>query len=98
MCDKAFTYRKGYNLWGIKHLVQAHHGSIYETQPLNQALEDAFSDGSLFGGRRYDGRPRTRVAVTAASAAGLRPVLFSNYNRLNTSEEKRLSTSAKFHS
>lgn len=78
-------------------MVVAHHGSIYETRPLQNALMTAFSDNYLFGGPRDDDTPQTKVAVTAASAAGLAPVVLSNYNRLGGHEEQRLPSITLLH-
>lgn len=69
-------------------MIVAHHGSIYETRPLQEALMGTFSDGYLFGGLRYNDTPQIKVAVTATSAAGLQPVVLSNYNRLGGDDEQ----------
>ena len=71
-------------------MIQAHNGSIYETQPLQKALMTAYSDNALFGGPRYEDNQPTKVAVTATSAAGLQPIVISNYNRINGKDEKRM--------
>ena len=68
-------------MWGW--IVSNYNHSIYETQPLQEALTTAFTDDQyLFGGRRGDSeRMDVKVAVTATSAAG-HSVVFANYNRL----------------
>ena len=86
MCKTAFTRRQLGNVPGIGWLVENYYYSRYETQPLQQALIDAFDlDDYLFGGLRVEG-PQTKVAVVATSTAGSSVVL-SNYNR--TCEDKR---------
>lgn len=88
LCEQVFTHRKGHRIPGIAQMIVAHHGSIYETRPLQEALMGTFSDGYLFGGLRYNDTPQIKVAVTATSAAGLQPVVLSNYNRLGGDDEQ----------
>ena len=85
LCETAFTRRQGGNLPGIGWLVESHHHSRYETQPLQNALKEAFEDDYLFGGPRIEGS-EVEVAVVATSSTGSTVVL-SNYNR--TCEDKR---------
>ena len=89
LCRKAFTARKGADLWGIGPIVEAYHHSRYETKPLEEGLKGIFTeDELLFGGQRRivaDGIP-LKTAVTATTFAGDRAVVFANYNR--SSSEK----------
>lgn len=91
LCDQAFTPRKGHGIWGLAHMIQGHHGSIYRTQPLQEALRQVFTENSLFGGPRFEANQTSKVAVVTTSAAGLQPIVLSNYNRICGHEEKRLS-------
>lgn len=89
LCDQAFTPRKGHGIWGLAHMIQGHHGSIYRTQPLQEALRQVFTENSLFGGPRFEANQTSKVAVVTTSAAGLQPIVLSNYNRICGHEEKR---------
>ncbi|KAL9097592.1 MAG: hypothetical protein Q9165_000488 [Trypethelium subeluteriae] len=54
MCRKAFTPRKGTELWGIGPVIEAYHHSKYETKPLEDSLKEIFSnDELLFGGQHH---------------------------------------------
>lgn len=88
-CEQAFTLRKGMNIPGINLLVSNYNHSKYETQPLQQALIDAFTDEQyLFGGRQaHPTCANIKVAVTATSTVG-HPVVLANYNRLCTEKRK----------
>lgn len=44
LCTKAFTRRMGINLPGISLFVESYHHSKYETAPLQDALQQAFSE------------------------------------------------------
>jgi hypothetical protein len=68
---------------GLGWLVSNYNHSRYETQPLQEALQEAFTeDQYLFGGQRAEtGTINAKVAVTATSSAGTAIVL-ANYNRL----------------
>ena len=89
-CRKAFTARKGADLWGVGPMIGAWHHSKYETKPLEEGLKEVFTENELlFGGQRRiitNGSP-LKTAVTATTFAGDRAVVFANYNR--TSSEKR---------
>ncbi len=89
LCRPAFTPRKGHNIWGIARMIQASNGSIYSTQHLQQALQQAFSSDPLFGGQRLE-ETLSKVALTTTSAAGLQPIVLSNYNRAVDHEEKSM--------
>ena len=56
--------------------------SKYKTQDLEKVLLEAFGEEAMFGGvpEIPSGCPR-KVAVTAATEAGERAVIFANYNR-----------------
>jgi hypothetical protein len=68
---------------GFSWIVSNYNHSRYETQPLEEALVEAFSgDQYLFGGQRKEvSATSAKVAVTSTSAAGTAVVL-ANYNRL----------------
>jgi hypothetical protein len=70
------------NVPGIGWIVSNYNHSRYATQPLQEALMEAFSeDQYLFGGRHLETSANsTRVAVTSTSAAGT-VVIFANYDR-----------------
>ena len=60
-------------------IVESLHHSKYETEPLQQALQQAFSkDDFLFGGPRMINH-RTKVAVTATNSGSVS--VLANYNR-----------------
>ena len=84
LCSRAFTARTGSNIPGIGWLIENYNHSRYETQPLQEALMEAFSeDEYLFGGVRSRGLSGSsiKVAVTTTSTAGS-PVVLANYNRI----------------
>lgn len=63
----------------ISIFVENYHHSKYETAPLNQALQEAFSeDDYLFGGPR-EVNQQTKVAVTATTGGNVS--VLANYNR-----------------
>lgn len=68
---------------GLGWIVSNYNHSRYETQPLQEALLEAFGEEQyLFGGQRAEmGVINAKVAVTATSSAGTAIVL-ANYNRL----------------
>jgi hypothetical protein len=79
LCEKAFTRRVGINIPGMSMFIESLHQSRYETAPLQEALQQAFSkDDFLFGGPRMTNH-RTKVAVTATSSGTVS--LLANYNR-----------------
>lgn len=88
LCGKAFTSRTGSsNIPGVGFLVEMHNHSRYETQPLQEALIEAYNEDYLFGGPRGSGNFSQGsmsqikvVAVTSTSTSGNAMVL-SNYNR-----------------
>lgn len=73
------------NVPGLGWIVSNYNHSRYETQPLQEALLEAFGeDQYLFGGQRAEtGTIGAKVAVTATSSAGTAIVL-ANYNRLSS--------------
>lgn len=84
LCDQAFTPRKGSDLpFGVGWFIGNYNHSKYETTPLEEALQSAFSvDQYLFGGRRLTQHwsSATKVAVTA-TLPSKSAVLLANYNR-----------------
>jgi hypothetical protein len=79
LCEKAFTRRVGINIPGMSMIIESLHQSKYETAPLQQALQEAFSkDDYLFGGPRTTNH-RTKVAVTATNSGTVS--VLANYNR-----------------
>jgi patatin-like phospholipase/acyl hydrolase len=79
LCEKAFTRRVGMNIPGMSMIVESLHQSKYETAPLQQALQQAFSaEEYLFGGPRVTNH-RTKVAVTATNSGSVS--ILANYNR-----------------
>ena len=90
LCVKAFTRRLGSSIPGMSMIIESYHRSKYETAPLQEALQDAFSeDDYLFGGPRVT-NPRTKVAVTATTAGTVS--VLANYNR-NCSDKRECSLS-----
>ncbi|KAK5360276.1 hypothetical protein LTS13_010366 [Exophiala xenobiotica] len=86
LCDQAFTPRE-LQAPGLKQMTTLRHGSKYRTQPLRNALRQAFGNEDLYGGPKkghavYD----TKVAVTATSGTGDKPVLLANYSRQEENE------------
>ncbi len=73
-------------------MIEAHYHSKYETRPLQDSLSEAYSNDYLFGGPRWDSG-QAKVAVVAASAAGLQAVVLSNYNRIGGEQRCTLSRS-----
>lgn len=68
---------------GLGWIMSNYNHSKYETQPLQEALLEAFGENQyLFGGQRAEtGAINAKVAVTATSSAGT-SILLANYNRL----------------
>lgn len=90
LCDEAFKRRPGGELPIVGWFINNYNHSLYETEPLERALIDAFGDSEyLFGGRRTTELRgcAVKVAVTTVSAATGTPVVLANYNR--SSKEKR---------
>jgi hypothetical protein len=73
LSDKAFTPR----IPGLRF------GRKYRTRPFEKALQDVLGEESLlFGGEQNDFSSYfTRVAITATTDTGDKPVIFTNYNR-----------------
>jgi hypothetical protein len=74
LVSKAFTPRLvgGFGAFGTK----------YKTRAIEDALQEAFSDECLFGGK-HDASSSyyIKVAVTATTETGDQPVILTNYNR-----------------
>ncbi|KAF2475025.1 uncharacterized protein BDR25DRAFT_280671 [Lindgomyces ingoldianus] len=82
LCDQAFTPREFHDIWGLQHLATAHHGSIWETTPLYQALLESLGDSYLFGGcQDSDASYAARVAVTTTDEIASKGVIIANYCR-----------------
>jgi hypothetical protein len=72
LADKAFTPR----------LPGTRFGRRYKTKPFEKALQEAFKDECLFGGLHEEASSYyTKVAITATTDTGEKPVIFTNYNR-----------------
>lgn len=87
LCDQAFSPREFDNVGGLTQVTTLRHGSKYRTQPLLHALHHVFGEEHLYGGpqkahRAYD----TKVAVTATTGTGQKPVILANYSRQEESE------------
>jgi hypothetical protein len=85
MCRKAFTRRTLSAMPLVGFMVENYNHSRYETKPLEQTLQDAYTeDQYLFGGKRRStiSGSSVKVAVTATSLAGRTPIVFGNYNRV----------------
>ena len=81
LTDKAFTSR----LPGMRF------GHRYRTRPFEQALQEVFKDEFLFGGAHDESNSYfTRVAVTATTDTGEKPVILTNYNRGMETQGKAL--------
>jgi hypothetical protein len=81
LTDKAFTSR----LPGMRF------GHRYRTRPFEQALQEVFKDEFLFGGAPDESNSYfTRVAVTATTDTGEKPVILTNYNRGMETQGKAL--------
>lgn len=81
LSKQAFTSYMGSNLPMIGKLNEAIHQGQYNVKQLENALQTAFKDNVLFGGRRKATlglQPKT--AVTGTTLSG-RPVVLANYNR-----------------
>jgi hypothetical protein len=81
LTDKAFTSR----LPGMRF------GHRYRTRPFEQALQEVFKDEFLFGGDHDEPSSYfTRVAITATTDTGEKPVILTNYNREMETQRKHL--------
>lgn len=84
LCRKAFTRRIGSSWPGVGWLIDNYNHSKYETRPLEEMLQEAFSgDRYLFGSHSANNfySSSVKVAVTSTSTANGKPVVFANYNR-----------------
>jgi hypothetical protein len=88
LCRDIFTPWAGAGLPLIGTLVQEFHHSKYQTQPMERALKEVFSENRLlFGGLQekspgFGSRSRTvNVAVVATSVVCNKAFVLSNYNR-----------------
>lgn len=88
LCGQAFTPRRFSSIPGLSQLVESHFSSKYETRPFQRALMNVYSNGYLFGSPINNESHHTKVAVTAATAAGLKAIVLSNYNRVCEDERK----------
>jgi hypothetical protein len=72
----------------VGRVIRAFKHSHYETDAIEGALTEAFTeDASLFGGAAQDtGMPRIKVAVTAAAVST--SAVLSNYNRFPETSRK----------
>jgi hypothetical protein len=72
LANKAFTPRLPGKLFGRR----------YRTKPFEKALQETFRDECLFGGLHEEASSYyTKVAITATTDTGEKPVIFTNYNR-----------------
>lgn len=90
LCNRAFTPRDFHGIPFFKNFAFLHHHSFYKTRPFEAALQEAFGSGFLFHNGRGYASPRTRVAVTSATASGDKAVVIANYNRSRGGEEGKL--------
>lgn len=84
LCNQAFTRRPFSTFPGMSWAIDNFNYSKYQTAPLVEALQTAFTrDESLFGGTKqyYASKSVLKVAVTSASTTGS-AVVFANYSRL----------------
>lgn len=98
LCARAFTARIGSGIPGVGWLIENYNHSKYETQPLQEALMEAYSETEyLFGGVRSKDLfgSNTKVAVTSTSTAGCAVVL-ANYNRICRSKCMSMSVIISF--
>ena len=93
LCGRAFTPRDFHGIPFFRNLAFLHHHSFYKTRPFEAALQEAFGLGEMFQTGRSYGSPRTRVAVTSATASGDKAVVIANYNRRHYGEEGELKIS-----
>ncbi|KAI9701837.1 MAG: hypothetical protein M1836_001181 [Candelina mexicana] len=88
LCGSAFTPRRFSSIPVLSQMIESHFNSKYETRPLQRALMNVYSDDYLFGSPTIIDSHPTKVAITAATAAGLKSVVLSNYNRVCGDEQK----------
>ncbi|KAI0433875.1 acyl transferase/acyl hydrolase/lysophospholipase [Xylaria sp. FL1042] len=89
-----FTPRKG-QVHGFRHLQLLIQRSKYETKPIENPLQDALGDESLFGNRLKNGSHRLKVAVTTVTDAGTQALVLSNYNATDSSTSDTSSEKSK---
>lgn len=79
-------------------LVDSYNHSKYETAPLREALQTAFtSDQYLFGGQRYDQTPLSGVKVAVTTTLlSMSPVVVANYNRQSDDKCKKKESCLHF--
>lgn len=92
LCNRAFTPRDFHGIPFFKNFAFLHHHSFYKTRPFEAALQEAFGSGFLFHNGRGYASPRTRVAVTSATASGDKAVVIANYNRARGGEEGKCAS------
>lgn len=54
---------------------------MYKTRPLEKALQKYFEERPLFGGLNSQEGHMVKVAVTATTLMGQKPIVLANYNR-----------------
>jgi hypothetical protein len=86
LCMQAFTPRAGINIPGMSPIIESIHHSKYETRPLQEALQEAFTNNTYLFGGAGNLNSRTKVAVTATTS-GSTSVL-ANYNRCCSGKRK----------
>lgn len=66
-----------------------YHGGQYKTTPLTVALQKMFSDDFIFGGGHRCLKSQVKFAITSTTETGQQPVIFTNYNREQITDQQR---------
>jgi hypothetical protein len=80
-CKSAFTPRGSSHIPVINTLAALHHGSKYETRPLEKILVDQYGEELLFGGKHESDNYTTKVAVVSTTGSGRETTVLGNYIR-----------------
>jgi len=81
ICEQAYTSREFLGVPLLGKLSMVHHRSMYKTRPFEKALQKSFEERPLFGGLNSQEGHMVKVAVTATTLLGQRPIVLANYNR-----------------
>lgn len=88
MSADAFTPRFLHSTF-LERAEALHHGGQYKTRPLTEALQQIFSEDTIFGGGRGCLKSQVKVAITSTTETGQQPVIFTNYNREQIADLQR---------
>lgn len=88
MSTQAFTPRLLHGTF-LELAEALHRGGRYKTKPLTDTLQEMFSDDCIFGGGHRCLKSQVKFAITSTTETGQQPVIFTNYNREQITDQQR---------